>query len=180
MDVGNLLSGSSAFSKSSLYIWQFSVHVLFKSSLKNCEHYIASLWNEYNCVIVWTYFGIAFLWDWNENWPFPVLWPLLSFPDGRGTIDQIANIHWIIKRAIEFQKNKSTSALLTTSKSLTMWITINWKILQEMVIPGHLTCLLRNLYVGQEATVRTLHRITGSKLGKECNKAVYCHPAYLT
>ena len=50
---------------------------------------------------------------------------------------------------------KSTSALLTMPKPLTMWITINWKILQEMGIPDHLTCLLRNLYAGQEATVRT-------------------------
>ena len=56
-----------------------------------------------------------------------------------------------------------------------------WKILQEMEIPNHLTCLLRNLYAGQEATVRTGHGTTqtGSKLGKEYIKAVYCHPAYL-
>ena len=53
-----------------------------------------------------------------------------------------------------------------------------WKILKEMGIPDHLTCLLRNLYEGQEATVRTGHEI-GSKLGKEYNKAVYCHPANL-
>ena len=56
-----------------------------------------------------------------------------------------------------------------------------WKILKEMGIPDHLTCLLRNLYADQEATVRTIHRIqTGSKSGKEYIKAVYCHPAYLT
>ena len=55
-----------------------------------------------------------------------------------------------------------------------------WKILQEMGIPHHLTCLLGNLYAGQEATVRTLHGTTGSKLGKECAKAVYCHSVYLT
>ena len=54
-----------------------------------------------------------------------------------------------------------------------------WKILKEMGIPDHLTCLLRNLYAGQEATVRTEHG-TGSKSGKEYIKAVYCHPAYLT
>ena len=54
-----------------------------------------------------------------------------------------------------------------------------WKILKEMGISDHFTCLLRNLYVGQEATVRTRHG-TGSKLGKEYFKAVYCHPAYLT
>ena len=80
-DIGNLISGSSAFSKSSLYIWQFSVHVLLKPSLEDYEHYFASVWDECNCVVVWTFFGIAFLWDRNENWPFPVLWPLLSFPD---------------------------------------------------------------------------------------------------
>ena len=80
-DVGNLISGFSAFSKYSLSIWKFSVHVLLKPSLENFEHYFASVWDECNCTIVWTLFGTAFLWDWNENWPFPVLWPLLSFPN---------------------------------------------------------------------------------------------------
>ena len=80
-DVGNLLSGFSAFSKSSLNIWKFSVHVLLEPGLENFEHYFASMWDEYNRAVVWTFFGIAFLWDWNENWPFPVLWPLLSFPN---------------------------------------------------------------------------------------------------
>ena len=57
----------------------------------------------------------------------------------------------------------------------------NWKILQEMEIPDHLTCLLRNLYAGQEATVRTRHETTDwFQIGKEYIKAVYCHPAYLT
>ena len=55
----------------------------------------------------------------------------------------------------ESSRKTSTSALLTTPKPLTMWITTNWKILQEMGIPDHLTCLLRNLYAGQDATVRT-------------------------
>jgi len=81
MEASNLISGSSAFSKSSLNIWKFTVHVLLKPGLENFEHYFASVWDECNCVIVWTFFGIAFLWDWNENWSFPVLWPLLSFPD---------------------------------------------------------------------------------------------------
>ena len=48
-------------------IWKFSVHTLLKPSLKNFEHYIASMWNEYNYSVVWTFFDIAFLWDWNEN-----------------------------------------------------------------------------------------------------------------
>ena len=80
-DVGNLISGSSAFSKSSLNIWKFTVHVLWMPWLENFEYYFASVWDECNCVVVWAFFGIAFLWDWNENWPFPVLWPLLSFPN---------------------------------------------------------------------------------------------------
>ena len=79
--VGNLISGSSAFSKSSLNIWKFTLYVLLKPGLGNFRHYFASVWEECNCVVVWAFFGIAFLWDWNENWPFPVLWPLLSFPN---------------------------------------------------------------------------------------------------
>ena len=88
VDIGNLISGSSVFSKSSLNICKFTVHVLLKPSLEYFEHYFASVWNESNCVVVWTFFGIAFLWkwklewnDWNENWSFVVLWPLLSFPN---------------------------------------------------------------------------------------------------
>ena len=79
--VGSLISGSSAFSKSSLNIWKFSVHVLLKPRLENFEHYFASEWDECNCAVVGTFFGIAFLWDCSEGWPFPVLWPLLSFPN---------------------------------------------------------------------------------------------------
>ena len=77
-DVGNLISGSSAFSKSSLYIWMFLVHVLSKPSFKDFQHYLASMWNEFKWVVVWTFFGITLFGDWNENWPFPVVWPLLS------------------------------------------------------------------------------------------------------
>ena len=90
-DVGNLVSGSSAFSKTSLNIWKFTVHVLLKPGLVNFERYFTSVWDECNCAVVWAFFGIAFL----------------------------------------------------------------WKILKEMGIPDYLTCLLRNLYAGQEATVRT-------------------------
>ena len=80
-DVGNLISGSSAFSKSSLNIWKFTVHILLKPGLENFENYLASMWDKCNCALVWTFFGIAFLWDWDENWLFPVLWPLVSFPN---------------------------------------------------------------------------------------------------
>ena len=80
-DVGNLISVSSAFSESSLNIWKFTVHLLLKPGLENFEYYFTSVWDEDNCAVVWAFFGIAFLWDWNENWPVPVLWPLLSFPN---------------------------------------------------------------------------------------------------
>ena len=82
-----------------------------------------------------------------------------GFRKGRGTRDQIANICWIIEKAKEFQKT-IYSALLTMPKPLTVDHSKLWKILQEMGIPEHLTCLLRNLYAGQEARVRTGHGTT--------------------
>ena len=81
MDVGNYISGVSAFSKSILNIWKFMFHILLKPGLENFEHYFTSVRDECNCAVVWAFFAIAFLWDWNENWPFPVLWPLLNFPN---------------------------------------------------------------------------------------------------
>ena len=101
-----------------------------------------------------------------------------GFRKSRGTRDQIANIRWIIKKARELQKN--IYFFIDYAKAFDC-VGHNklWKILNEMGIPDHLTCLLRNLYAGQEATVRTDVQ-TGSKLGKEYVKAVYCHPAYLT
>ena len=102
-----------------------------------------------------------------------------GFRKGRGTRDQIINICWIIEKAREFQKNicftDYTKAFdCIDHKKM-------WKILKEMGIPDHLTCLLRNLYAGQEATVRTgPGTMEWSRLGKEYVKAVYCHPAYLT
>ena len=78
-----------------------------------------------------------------------------GFRKGRGTRDQIAC--WIIEKAREFPKN---SYYLTMPKPLTVWITTNWKIFQEMGIPDRLTCLMRNLYAGQEATIRTGHGTT--------------------
>ena len=104
-----------------------------------------------------------------------------GFRKTRGTRDQIANICWIIEKAWEFQKNTS-SALLTYAKAFDC-VDHNklWKILKEIGIPDHLTCLLRNLYAGQEATVRTGHRTTDwFQIGKGVHQAVYCHPTYLT
>ena len=71
-DVGNLISGSSAFPKTSLNIQKCTVHILLKPGLENFEHYFTSMWDECNCAVVWALSGIAFLWDWNENRLFPV------------------------------------------------------------------------------------------------------------
>ena len=79
---------------------------------------------------------------------------------GKGIRDQIANIHWIMEKVREFQKKTSTCVSLTTLKALTVWIITNCGKLLEIGIPDHLTCLLRNLYAGQEATVRTLYGTT--------------------
>ena len=81
----------------------------------------------------------------------------------------------------ESSRKTSISALLTMPKPLTVWITINRTILKEMGIPDHLTCLLRNLFADQEATIRTGHETMDSfKIGKGVCQAVYCHPTYLT
>ena len=100
-----------------------------------------------------------------------------GFRKDRGTRDQIANICWIIKKAKELQKSiyfcfidYAKAFDCVDHKKL-------WKILQEMEIPDHLTFLLRNL---KQQLELDMEQQTGSKLGKEFVKAVYCHPAYLT
>ena len=104
-----------------------------------------------------------------------------GFRKGRGTRDQMANICWIIKKAKEYQENICFCFIDYSKDFGCVDHHKLWKILKEMGIPVHLTCLLRNLYAGQEATVRTGHGTqTGSKYGKQYVKAVYCHPAYLT
>ena len=104
-----------------------------------------------------------------------------GFRKGRGSRDQIANISWIIKKSREFQKN-IYFCFIDYVKAFD-YVDHNklWKILKEMGIPDYLTCLLRNLYAGQETTVRTGHGTTDwFQIEKENVKAVYCHPAYLT
>ena len=104
-----------------------------------------------------------------------------GFRKGRVTRDQIANIHWIMEKAREFQKNIYFCFIDYAKAFDCMNHNKLWKIVKEMGIPDHLTCLLRNLYTGQEAAVRTgCETKTYSKSGKEYFKAVYCHPAYLT
>ena len=104
-----------------------------------------------------------------------------GFRKGRGTRDQIVNIYWIIEKAKEFQKNIYLCFIDYAKAFDCVDHNKLWKILQEMGIPDHLTCLLRNLYAVQEATVELdMEQWIGSKLGKEYIKAEYCHPVYLT
>jgi len=105
-----------------------------------------------------------------------------GFRKGRGIRDQIANICWIIEKAREFQEKNIYFCFTDYAKTFDC-VDHNKlrKILQEMGISDHLTGLLRNLYVGQEATVRTGHGTTDwFQIGKGECKAVYSHPAYLT
>ena len=103
-----------------------------------------------------------------------------GFRKGRGTRDQIANIRWIIEKARAFQKYIYFCFIDYVKVFVFVDHNKRWKILKEMGIQDHLSCLLRNLYAGQEATKLDMEKWTGSKLGKEYIKAVYCHPAYLT
>ena len=83
-----------------------------------------------------------------------------GFGKGRGNRDQIGNIHWIIKKARELQKNIYFCFIDTNAFECVDYNNKLWKILQEMGIPDYLTCLLRNLYVGQDAIVRTRYGTT--------------------
>ena len=114
-----------------------------------------------------------------------------GFRKGRGTRDQIANSRWIMEKIKlptstgSWKKQECSNIYFCFIDYAKAFDCVDhnklWKVLKEMGIPDHLTCLLRNLYAGQEATVRTGYgKQTGSKSGKEYIKAVYCHPAYLT
>ena len=99
-----------------------------------------------------------------------------GFRKGRGTRDQSANIQWIIEKAREFQKN-IYFRFIDYAKALTVWITTNWKILQEMRIPDHLTCLLRNLYTDQETTVTIGHgTMNWIKIGRGVHQGCILSP----
>ena len=102
-----------------------------------------------------------------------------GFRKSRGIRNQIANIHWMIEKARQFQKNICFTGYAKAFDRVDH--NKLWKILEEIGISGHLTCLLRNVYAGQEATVRTRHGTTHwFQIGKGVHQAVYCHPAYLT
>ena len=104
-----------------------------------------------------------------------------GFRKGRGTRDQIASIHWIIEKARQFQKNKQTNIYFCFIDYAKAFDCVDhfklWKILKEMGIPDHLTCLLRNLYAGQEATVRTVHgTIDWFQIGKGLSQGCILSP----
>ena len=114
------------------------------------------------------------------NWELPDVQS--GFGEGRRTRDQIANINWIIEKARAFQKN--INFCFTDYAKAFDCVDHNklWKILQELGIPDRFTCLLQNMFAGQEATVRTTHEtMNGFNIGKEYVKvkAAYCHLAYL-
>ena len=102
-----------------------------------------------------------------------------GFRKGRGTRDQIASIRWIMEKAREFQK-EIYFCFIDYAKAFDC-VDHNklWKILKEMGIPDYPTCLLRNLYAGQEAELDMNNRLVPNRK-KEYVKAAYCHPAFLT
>ena len=112
------------------------------------------------------------------NWELPDV--QAGFRKGRRTRDQIDNIHWIIEEAREFQKNIYFCFIDWAKDFECVGHSKLWKILKDMGIPDHLTCLLRNLYASQEATVRTRQNRLVQNWERSCIKDVYCHPAYLT
>ena len=105
-----------------------------------------------------------------------------GFRKGRGTRDEVADIYWIIKQAREFQKNIYFCFIDNAKAFDCVHHNKLWEILKELRIADHLTCLMRNLYADQEATLRTGHGKTDwLQIGKRVSfKAVYCHLAYLT
>ena len=112
------------------------------------------------------------------NWELPDV--QVGFRKGRGTRDQIANTHWVTAKAREFHKiiyfwfiDYAKAFDCVDHNKL-------WKILKDMGIPDHRTCLLRNVYAGEEAIELDMEQQTGSKVEKKYIKVVYCHPAYLT
>ena len=116
-DIGSLISCSSTFSKFSLSIWKFSVHVLLKPCLENFEHYLASVWDECNSVVVSTFFGIALLWDWNEN--LELDWNDLFQCCGHCWVFQICwHIEWSTLAAASFKIWNSLAGILSPTLAL--------------------------------------------------------------
>ena len=108
-NVGNLISDSSAFSKSSLNIWISWFSYCWSLAWRILS--ITSMWDECNCAVVWAFFGIAFLRDWNENWPFPVLWPLLSFPNLLHSMEnKCKKAKWLSEEALQIAMKREVKS----------------------------------------------------------------------
>ena len=154
--------------------WKRSVFILIpnKGNAKECSNYCTIALISHARKVMLRIFQARF--QQYKNCELPNV--QAGFGKGRGTRDQVANIRLIIEKAREFQKNISFCFIDYAKAFGCVDQNKLWKILKEMGIPDHLTCLLRNLYVGQAATVRT----GGSNQENEYFKAVYCHPAYLT
>ena len=120
-NIGNLISGSSVFSKPSLYIWNFLIQVLLKPSMKDFEHNLTSMENERNCLVVWTFFSTALLWDWDGDWALPVLasWSILM----KGLPN--STLLWLL---VLLQKNfLGASVILRVSHSISSMERTGWE-----------------------------------------------------
>ena len=169
--------GLQGVAKSRTQDWKRSVFISIpkKGNAKECWNYCTIALISHASKIM-----LKILQAWLQhymNWELPDV--QAGFRKGRGTRDQIADIHWIIEKPREFQKNMYFCFIDNTKAFDCVDHKKLWKILKVIGMPDHLTFFLRNLYTGQEAAVRTGHETTGSKLGKEYVKAVYCHPVYL-
>ena len=139
--------------------WKRSVFIpiLKKGNAKECSNYHTITFISHTCEVMPKILQVRFQQYMNCELPdVPA-----GFKKGRGIRDQIANICWIIKKAREFQKNIYFCFIHYAKAFDCVDHNKLWKILQEMGIPDHLTCFLRNLYAGQESTVRTRHRTIG-------------------
>ena len=154
MDVGNLISGSSAFSKTSLNIWKFLVHVLLNPSLENFKHYFASLWDECNCVVVWAFFDIAFLWDCNENWHF-----------------QPCGLCWVFQICWHIECSTFTASSFRTWNSSTGIPSPPLALFVAMLPKAHLTSHPR---MSGSRWVIALSWFSGSWRSFLCSSSVYC------
>ena len=142
------------------------VHVLLKPGLENFEHYFTSVWDECNCAVVWIFFGIAFLWDWNENWPFPILWPLLM--EHYSVIKRTAfesilmrwmNLEPIIQSEVS-QEEKNKYCMLTYIWNLERWYWCTY--LQNSNVDADIENRLMDMagWEGKKERVGCLERVT--------------------
>ena len=145
--------------------WKRSIFIPVpkKGNAKECSNYCTIALIPHASKLMLKILQLGFSSTWTDNFQMYKL----NLEKAEESRIQVANILWTIEKNQGNSRKASTSASLTMLKPLTVWITTNWKILKEMGIPDHLTCLLRNLYVHQKATVRTGHgRMDWFKIGK--------------